>query len=65
MVRVAGAGVTRGWGAPCPYLAGRRYEDWELPDPAGQPIEVVREVRDEIGQKVLQLIGTLEFPTGT
>lgn len=65
MVRSADVVVTMGCGDTCPYFAGRRYEDWELTDPAGQPIEVVREVRDEIGQKVLQLIGTLEFPTGT
>jgi arsenate reductase len=65
LVRSADVVVTMGCGDTCPYFAGRRYEDWELTDPAGQPIEVVREVRDEIGQRVLQLIGTLEFPTGT
>ena len=45
-----------GCGDECPYIPGKRYVDWELDDPAGQPIERVREVRDEIGRRVDALI---------
>jgi arsenate reductase len=48
--------VTMGCGDACPYFPGKRYEDWALTDPAGQPIEVVREVRDEIRSRVEKLI---------
>jgi arsenate reductase len=48
--------VTMGCGDTCPYFPGKRYEDWELADPAGQPIEVVREVRDDIKARIEQLI---------
>jgi len=48
-----------GCGDACPYFPGKRYEDWVLTDPAGQPIEVVRRVRDEIGQRVRELIEEL------
>lgn len=51
--------VTMGCGDECPVLPGRRYEDWELTDPSGQPIEVVRRVRDEIESRVRGLIATL------
>ena len=51
--------VTMGCGDTCPYYPGRRYEDWELPDPAGQPLEVVRRVRDEIEQRVRVLLTNL------
>lgn len=40
--------ITMGCGDACPIFTGKRYEDWELTDPAGQPIEVVRQVRDEL-----------------
>jgi arsenate reductase len=48
--------VTMGCGDACPYFPGKRYEDWELTDPAGQPIEVVREVRDAIRERVETLV---------
>jgi arsenate reductase len=48
--------VTMGCGDACPYFPGKRYEDWELTDPAGQPIEVVRRVRDEIKARVETLL---------
>ena len=51
--------VTMGCGDTCPIYPGTRYEDWELPDPAGQPIELVRHVRDEIKSRVEQLLTTL------
>ncbi|WP_427893475.1 arsenate reductase ArsC [Kribbella sp. GL6] len=51
--------VTMGCGDACPVFLGKRYEDWELTDPAGQPIEVVRQVRDEIRGRVEKLVGQL------
>ena len=51
--------VTMGCGDTCPYFPGKRYEDWDLTDPAGQPIEVVRRIRDEIKTRVQTLIGEL------
>ena len=51
--------VTMGCGDTCPFYPGKRYEDWELTDPAGQPIEVVRRVRDEIRDRVQQLVADL------
>ncbi|WP_117212901.1 arsenate reductase ArsC [Allorhizocola rhizosphaerae] len=48
--------VTMGCGDACPFFPGKRYEDWELTDPAGQPIEVVREVRDAIRDRVETLV---------
>jgi arsenate reductase (thioredoxin) len=58
-VRSADVVVTMGCGDTCPVFPGKRYEDWELPDPAGQPIEVVRAVRDEIERRVRGLIDSL------
>ncbi|HST49372.1 arsenate reductase ArsC [Jatrophihabitans sp.] len=51
--------VTMGCGDSCPYYPGTRYEDWQLPDPAGQPIEMVRQVRDEIRARVENLVREL------
>ena len=48
--------VTMGCGDTCPVLPGRRYEDWVLDDPAGQPIDMVRRVRDEIRERVLATV---------
>jgi arsenate reductase len=48
--------VTMGCGDSCPYFPGKRYEDWQLTDPAGQPIEVVRQIRDDISEHVQALI---------
>jgi arsenate reductase len=47
--------VTMGCGDACPYIPGKQYVDWELPDPAGKPLEEVREVRDEIARRIEQL----------
>jgi len=52
--------VTMGCGDACPYVPGTRYVDWKLTDPAGQPIEVVREVRDEIRDRVRALVAELD-----
>jgi arsenate reductase len=54
--------ITMGCGDACPYYPGKRYEDWVLTDPAGQPIEVVRAVRDEIRFRVEHLVGELLGP---
>jgi arsenate reductase len=51
--------VTMGCGDECPYYPAKRYDDWELTDPAGQPIEVVRVVRDDIKGRVRSLLGEL------
>lgn len=51
--------ITMGCGDACPVLPGKRYEDWKLTDPAGQPLSVVREVRDEIRQYVARLLDDL------
>ena len=55
-VREADAVITMGCGDACPIYPGRRYEDWELEDPAGKDIETVRRIRDEIERRVLALI---------
>ena len=51
--------ITMGCGDECPYFPGKRYEDWVLTDPAGQGLDVVREVRDEIRVRIEQLIDSL------
>ncbi|WP_435208540.1 arsenate reductase ArsC [Micromonospora sp. bgisy143] len=51
--------VTMGCGDACPVFPGKRYEDWKLTDPAGQPIDVVREVRDDIKDRVHALLREL------
>lgn len=47
--------VTMGCGDQCPYIPGKRYIDWDLPDPHGQPIEIIREIRDDIAKRTLKL----------
>ncbi|TDW90537.1 arsenate reductase [Kribbella pratensis] len=59
-VRESDVIVTMGCGDACPIFPGKRYEDWELTDPAGQPIEVVRRVRDEIRGRIEKLLGELQ-----
>jgi arsenate reductase len=56
IVRAADVVVTMGCGDACPILAGKRCEDWELTDPANQPIEVVRTIRHDIERRVRELI---------
>ena len=51
--------ITMGCGDVCPIFPGKRYEDWKLEDPAGQGIEPVRIIRDEIRARVLALLGEL------
>ena len=51
--------ITMGCGDACPIFPGKRYEDWELDDPAGQGLETVRKIRDEIKERVLDLLQSL------
>ncbi|MGJ9406709.1 arsenate reductase ArsC [Nesterenkonia aurantiaca] len=51
--------ITMGCGDDCPFYPGKRYEDWQLDDPAGQGIETVRVIRDDIRTRVQELIGSL------
>jgi arsenate reductase (thioredoxin) len=62
-VRAADVVITMGCGDACPIYPGKRYEDWELQDPAGQPVEVVRRIRDDIDARVQQLLAEL-VPAG-
>jgi arsenate reductase len=52
--------VTMGCGDACPYIPGKRYIDWNLPDPKGRPIEEVRATRDEIQRRVAALAAELD-----
>jgi arsenate reductase (thioredoxin) len=64
-VRAADVVITMGCGDACPIYPGKRYEDWELQDPAGQPVEVVRRIRDDIDARVQQLLNELLAGAGT
>jgi arsenate reductase len=63
-VKAADAVITMGCGDACPIYPGKRYEDWELQDPAGQPVEVVRRIRDDVDLRVQALLAEL-VPAGT
>jgi Low molecular weight phosphotyrosine protein phosphatase len=63
-VRAADVVITMGCGDACPFHPGKRYEDWQLRDPAGRPIEVVRGIRDQIDARVQQLLGELVAASG-
>ncbi|MFI1191931.1 arsenate reductase ArsC [Micromonospora sp. NPDC020750] len=52
--------VTMGCGDACPVFPGKRYEDWKLTDPAGQPLDVVRQIRDDIKTRVTDLLASIE-----
>jgi arsenate reductase (thioredoxin) len=58
-VRAADHVITMGCGDACPVFPGKRYDDWELADPAGRPLEEVRAIRDEIRRRVARLIAEL------
>jgi len=51
--------ITMGCGDSCPYVPGKRYIDWDLTDPAGLPLDEVREIRDEIAQRTADLAKSL------
>lgn len=54
--------VTMGCGDTCPIFPGKRYQDWELADPAGKGVESVRPIRDEIKVRIIALLGELDVP---
>ena len=62
LARRADVIVTMGCGDRCPYIPGKRYIDWDLPDPQGRPLAEVRATRDEIARRVEELIRELESP---
>jgi arsenate reductase len=59
VVRAADAVITMGCGDACPIYPGKRYEDWEVEDPAEKSLEEVRAIRDEIDRRVIELLRTL------
>ena len=63
VVRASDVVITMGCGDSCPIYPGKRYEDWDLPDPAGQPLQVVREIRDQIHDRVKALVASLTKET--
>jgi arsenate reductase (thioredoxin) len=62
VVRAADVVITMGCGDACPIYPGKRYEDWQLDDPAGQDLETVRRIRDEIDARVERLVADLLEP---
>jgi arsenate reductase (thioredoxin) len=58
-VRESDVVVTMGCGDACPFYPGKRYLDWDLPDPAGRGVDAVRPIRDEIDRRVRGLLGEL------
>ncbi len=58
-VRASDVVITMGCGDACPFFPGTRYEDWKLDDPAGQPLDVVRGIRDQIETRVRDLVAQL------
>ena len=61
-VQAADVVITMGCGDACTLYPGKRYEDWELDDPAGKGVDFVRPIRDDIKQRVLALIASLDVP---
>ena len=59
IVQAADVVITMGCGDACPIFPGKRYENWELPDPAGQSVEAVRPIRDDIEERVRRLLNEL------
>ena len=64
-VRASDVVITMGCGDACPIFPGKRYEDWKLADPAGQGVESVRPIRDEIEQRVRALLAELGVPVAS
>jgi arsenate reductase len=63
LARWADTVVTMGCGDECPYIPGKRYLDWDLPDPKGRPLSEVRATRDEIALRVEELVVDLDGPS--
>jgi arsenate reductase (thioredoxin) len=64
-VKTADVVITMGCGDACPVYPGKTYLDWQLPDPAGKPVEEVRAIRDEIDHRVHELLERLEDAGGS
>jgi arsenate reductase len=64
IVRAADVVITMGCGDACPLYPGKRYLDWELDDPAGQTVDDVRPIRDEIERRIRHLLDELSIPAG-
>jgi protein-tyrosine-phosphatase len=65
VLRASDVVITMGCGDACPIYPGKRYEDWTLDDPAGQGIDGVRPIRDEIGRRVEALVASLGLADGS
>jgi protein-tyrosine-phosphatase len=65
IIRASDVVVTMGCGDACPVYPGKRYVDWELEDPAGKPIEVVRAIRDDLEQRVRNLLAEMRVDATT
>lgn len=63
VVKEADVVVTMGCGDACPVYAGKRYEEWDFPDPSDRPLEEVREIRDEIHERVVELLDQVTTPS--
>ena len=64
-VRAADVVITMGCGDACPIYPGKRYEEWALPDPAGQSLDAVSAIRDDIEEHVRRLLSDLNLPITT
>jgi protein-tyrosine-phosphatase len=64
-VRSADVVITMGCGDACPIYPGTRYEDWDLPDPSGRPLDEIREIRDAIEERVRALLRSLDLSEST
>ena len=64
-VRESDVVITMGCGDTCPIFPGKRYQDWELDDPAGKGVEAVRPIRDQIKTRILTLLDELDLPAAT
>ncbi|WP_241779348.1 arsenate reductase ArsC [Mycobacterium intracellulare] len=62
IVQAADVVITMGCGDACPIFPGKRYENWELPDPAGQGLDAVRPIRDDIEERIHRLLTDLNVP---
>jgi protein-tyrosine-phosphatase len=62
LARQADVVVTMGCGDQCPFIPGKRYLDWDLPDPKGRSVDEVRATRDEIARRISALVADLDRP---
>jgi protein-tyrosine-phosphatase len=65
IVQAADVVITMGCGYACPVFPGKRYENWELPDPAGQSVDAVRPIRDDVEERVWRLLAELDITVTT